>query len=113
MRFTFINNRYDIILDCAKQGPERVRMKGYPYNTYITLNSPMLKNFDQHGLVLGALQNLGDIARFNVPTAQNQGCVKWAFFMADRTGIDFLQEFVKSGKVKYQGLRISKVDLSR
>ncbi|EFN76030.1 Reticulon-4-interacting protein 1 [Harpegnathos saltator] len=90
---------YDIILDCAKQGPEYVREKGYLYNTYITLNSPMLKNFDQHGLILGALQNLGDIARFNIPIAQNKGCVKWGYFMPNQTGINFLQELVESGKI--------------
>lgn len=109
-----MNDRYDIILDCAKQGPEQVRMKGYLYNTYIMLNSPMLRNFDQRGLILGALQNLGDIARFNIPILQNKGgCVKWGFFMPDQMGINFLQQLVESGKVGYQSLRISKINLFR
>lgn len=104
LNVSLMNHRYDIILDCTRQGPEQIRMKGYPYNTYITLDSPMLKNFDQHGLVLGALQNVGDIARFNIPIAQNKGCVKWGFFLRSQEGIRVIQELVENGRVGYQCL---------
>ncbi|XP_014484245.1 PREDICTED: reticulon-4-interacting protein 1, mitochondrial [Dinoponera quadriceps] len=90
---------YDIILDCAKQGPELVRKKGYPCDTYVTLNSPMLRNFDQYGLIMGTIQNLGDIARLNIPIAQNKGCVKWGFFVPDQTGMNVLQGLVESGRI--------------
>lgn len=114
MRFSFLNDRYDIILDCAKQGPEQVRMKGYQYDTYVTLNSPMLSNFDRHGLALGVLQNLTDITRFNIPLVQNKGgYVKWGFFVPDQTGISVLQGLVDSGKVGSISTRISKMNLSR
>lgn len=92
-------NRYDIILDCARTGPEYVKMKGYPYDTYIMLNSPMLKNIDQHGLLIGAVKNVSDLVKFNIPNAQNKSCVKWGFFVPSQMGLDVLQELVESGKV--------------
>ncbi|XP_012537852.1 reticulon-4-interacting protein 1, mitochondrial [Monomorium pharaonis] len=90
---------YDMILDCANQGPEHVRMKGYPHDTYIALNSPLLKNVDHHGLIMGMARNLGDLLKFNIPNAENKSCVKWAFFMPSQTGINVLQKLVENGKI--------------
>jgi len=74
-------------------------MKGYPHDTYIALNSPMLKNFDHHGLVMGMAKNLGDLLKFNIPKAENKSCVKWGFFIPSRTGIDVLQNLVENEEV--------------
>ncbi|EZA58289.1 Reticulon-4-interacting protein 1, mitochondrial [Ooceraea biroi] len=90
---------YDIILDCANQGPEQIRMKGYPHNTYVGLNSPVLKNIDQHGLLVGMAKNLGDLLRLNVPQPKNASCVKWGFFVPSRTGLNVLQQLVESEKI--------------
>jgi len=90
---------YDIILDCANQGPEHVRKKGYPHDTYIALNSPMLKNFDNHGLVMGMAQNLSDLLRFNIPKAENKSSVKWGFFIPSQTGINVLQKLVENEEI--------------
>lgn len=90
---------YDIILDCANQGPEYVKMKAYPHNTYITLNSPLLKNVDQHGLVIGMIKNVENLLKFNVPRAENKSCVKWGFFIPSRTGLNVLQNFVQDEKI--------------
>lgn len=92
-------NRYDIILDCANQGPELVKIKGYQYNTYIALNPPLLKNIDQHGLIVGMVKNIGNLLKFNIPTLENKSCVKWGFFMPFQTGINVIQKFVEDGKV--------------
>lgn len=91
--------RYDIILDCAKMGPEYVRMKGYPHDTYIALNSPLLNNFDHHGLIMGMVKNLGDLLKFNIPKAENKSCVKWGFFIPSQTGINVLQKLVENEEV--------------
>jgi len=88
-----------MILDCANQGPEYVRTKGYPHDSYIALNSPLLKNFDHHGLVMGMIQNLGDLLKFNIPKMENKSCVKWGFFIPSQTGINVLQNFVENEKV--------------
>lgn len=90
---------YDIILDCANQGPEHVRMKGYPHSTYIGLNSPLLKNTDQHGLVIGMAKNVQDFFKFNIPKAENTSCVKWGFFIPSQSGINVLQKLVENKKI--------------
>ncbi|XP_011865975.1 PREDICTED: reticulon-4-interacting protein 1, mitochondrial [Vollenhovia emeryi] len=90
---------YDMILDCANQGPEHVRTRGYPHDTYIALNSPLLKNFDNHGLIMGMAQNLGDLLKFNIPKVENRSCVKWGFFIPSQTGISVLQKFVEDEKI--------------
>ncbi|KAL6429070.1 hypothetical protein ACFW04_008099 [Cataglyphis niger] len=90
---------YDIILDCANQGPEYVRMKGYPHSTYIALNSPLLKNTDQHGLVVGMAKNVQDFLKFNIPRQENKSCVKWGFFIPSQTGIKVLQKLVENKEI--------------
>lgn len=97
-----------MILDCANQGPEHVRIKGYPHDTYITLNSPLLKNVDHHGLIMGMVRNFGDLLKFNIPKAENKSCVKWGFFMPSRIGINFLQKLVENEEVY---LKISDANL--
>lgn len=90
---------YDMILDCANQGPEYVRRKGYPHDAYIGLNSPLLRNFDHHGLIMGMAKNLGDLLKFNIPTAENKSCVKWGFFIPSQTGMDVLQKLVENEQI--------------
>ncbi|XP_012054771.1 PREDICTED: reticulon-4-interacting protein 1, mitochondrial [Atta cephalotes] len=90
---------YDIILDCAKLGPEYVRMKRYPHDTYIALNSPLLNNFDHHGLIMGMAKNLGDFLKFNIPKTENKSCVKWGFFIPSQTGINVLQKLVENEEI--------------
>ncbi|KOC64323.1 Reticulon-4-interacting protein 1, mitochondrial [Habropoda laboriosa] len=90
---------YNIILDCANQGPNQIRSKGYPHCTYITLNSPLLKNVDQHGLIAGMVKNIGELVKYNIPIVENKSTVKWGFFAPSQTGIKALQEFVESREV--------------
>jgi len=86
-------------LDCANQGPEYVRLEGYPHKTYIGLNSPILKNIDEYGLIVGMIKNLGELLRFNMPKT-NENWVKWGFFVPSQTGMHVLGELVKNGKVR-------------
>ncbi|XP_017875624.1 reticulon-4-interacting protein 1, mitochondrial [Ceratina calcarata] len=90
---------YNLILDCANQGPEQIRLKGYPHSTYITLNSPLLKNTDQHGLIAGTVKNIGELVKYNMPVVDNKSTVKWAFFTPSETGIKMFKEFVQNGEV--------------
>lgn len=59
----------------------------------------MLKNFDNHGLVMGMAQNLSDLLRFNIPKAENKSSVKWGFFIPSQTGINVLQKLVENEEV--------------
>ncbi|CAK9827719.1 Reticulon-4-interacting protein 1, mitochondrial [Anthophora retusa] len=90
---------YNIILDCANQGPNQIRLKGYPHCTYITLNSPLLKNIDRHGLIAGTVKNIGELVKYNIPIVENKSIVKWGFFTPSQTGIKALQECVESGEI--------------
>lgn len=74
-------------------------MKGYPHSTYIALNSPLLKNTDQHGLVVGMAKNVQDFLKFNIPRQENKSCVKWGFFIPSQTGIKVLQKLVENKEV--------------
>lgn len=91
---------YDIILDCCNQGPDEIQRKGYSHSTYITLNSPMLRNIDQHGLIGGAVKNIGDLFKYNIPVKDNKSCVKWGFFAPSTTGIKMIQELVETNSIK-------------
>lgn len=86
-------------MDCANQGPDQIRLKGYPHCTYITLNSPLLRNTDQHGLIVGTVKNVGALMKHNISIIENKSTVKWGFFTPSETGIKTLKEFVESGKV--------------
>ncbi|XP_029052878.1 reticulon-4-interacting protein 1 homolog, mitochondrial-like [Osmia bicornis bicornis] len=90
---------YYIILDCANQGAYHVRSKGYPHSSYITLNSPLLKNIDQHGLITGTMKNISELVRYNIPISESKASVKWGFFTPSQTGIKVLEEFVENGKI--------------
>lgn len=88
-------------MDCSNQGPDLINSKGYPYYTYITLNSPLLKNIDQLGLIAGTFKNLGDIFKYNIPKSNNKGSVKWGLFVPSETGMSMLHDFVECGQVHF------------
>ncbi|XP_066583860.1 reticulon-4-interacting protein 1, mitochondrial-like [Prorops nasuta] len=90
---------YDIILDCCKQGVDDVKRRGYEHNIFITLNSPLLKNVDEHGLFGGSLQNINSIVRQNLPHVSNQGSVRWAFFAPSKRGMALIQDLVLNKKL--------------
>lgn len=95
----FAEGPYNIILDCANQGPDEIRSKGYQHCTYITLNSPLLKNIDQHGLIGGTVKNISELVKYNIPSADNRSFVKWGFFAPSQTGMKILHALVESGEV--------------
>lgn len=86
-------------MDCANQGPDMIRLKGYPHSTYITLNSPILKNTDQHGLIAGTVKNIGELLKYNMSIVENRSTVKWGFFTPSTSGIKTLKELVETEKV--------------
>ncbi|KAK0178199.1 hypothetical protein PV328_002173 [Microctonus aethiopoides] len=90
---------YDIILDCCNTGVEYVQENGCRFNTYITLNSPLLKNIDNHGFIFGNVKNLGDLIKNNIPINNKNGSVKWGYFIPSTTGINVLQKFVENKQI--------------
>lgn len=91
--------RYDIILDCAGKGQKHASEIPWRYDQYITFTSPMLRNFDEFGMGLGAFRNLMDVVDANVKSLTSQkGLVKWAYFLPAAHGMDYLKNLVDRGK---------------
>lgn len=90
---------YDIILDCAGKGSEYAATLPWTYGSYITFKSPLLKNFDSHGLVAGGLRNARDLLTSNLTKATGNGAVKWGYFMPAQSGIHYLKKLAESQKL--------------
>lgn len=92
------NYRYHIILDCAKVGYQNIP-SSWKYDTFITLNSPLLVNTDNYGLIPGLAQSANDLITANLSRFQDGSCVKWGFFVPSNSGFKFIDDLVLRGKV--------------
>lgn len=71
----------------------------WKYDTYITLNSPLLLNTDSYGLIPGLLQSANQLVSANLSKFQNGSSVKWGFFVPSQSGFKFVNELIVQGKV--------------
>lgn len=94
-----VESPYDLILDCAGKGAEYAGALPWTFGSYITFKSPLLKNFDAHGLVAGGLRNVRDLITSNVPAANGNGTVKWGYFMPTQSGIQYLKRLAERQKL--------------
>jgi reticulon-4-interacting protein 1, mitochondrial len=85
---------YDIILDCAGKGCQYANTLNWTFGSYITFKSPLLKNFDSHGLMAGGLFNARDLIRSNIAAVRN-GPIKWGYFMPAQSGIEYMKELAE------------------
>lgn len=90
---------YDIILDCAGKGPEYAATLPWTFKNYVTFNSPLLKNFDDHGLITGGLKNAKDLVSSQISALNSNGLVKWGYFVPAPNGIKYLKKLCESRKV--------------
>lgn len=94
---------YDIIFDCAGKGSDYATQLPWKFGQYITLSSPLLKNFDEHGIGLGLFKNILNLVESNIKTlSSNRALVKWAYFVPAPQGIEYLKNLVDSKKVRTQ-----------
>ncbi|KAJ8920869.1 hypothetical protein NQ315_015662 [Exocentrus adspersus] len=91
--------RYHIILDGAKFGYQNIP-KSWQYDTYITLNSPLLTNTDRYGVLGGLVYSLNNLLEANVGSQSAGGSVRWGFFVPCSNGFEFIDNIIKSGKIK-------------
>lgn len=89
---------YHIILDCAGKGTEYANTLPWMFNDYITFSSPLLKNFDNHGLISGSLMNLRSLVNSNLPR-YGEGNVKWGYFIPAQSGIKYLKNLAEKNKI--------------
>lgn len=90
---------YDIILDCAGKGSEYATALPWTFGTYVTFKSPLLKNFDAHGLIAGGFMNARDLITSNLASLNRNGSVKWGYFMPASSGIEYLKKLAEDQKL--------------
>ncbi|KAE8747807.1 hypothetical protein FOCC_FOCC005420 [Frankliniella occidentalis] len=97
--------QFDIVLDAAGLGADAGQyaacLKEWSNAKYITLRSPLLKNFDEHGLLLGALKSAADLVQPNITSgALSKGSsLRWGFFVPCDAALDEIQLLVEAGKI--------------
>ncbi|XP_045470056.1 reticulon-4-interacting protein 1 homolog, mitochondrial-like [Harmonia axyridis] len=92
-------NRYDIILDCAKFGVDKIPNE-WKFEQYITLNSPLILNTDKYGLVGGSLKSISTLLSENIIKIKDGKMVKWGFFLPCSKGFAFISRLVTCGLLR-------------
>jgi len=90
---------YDLILDCAGKGSAYAEALPWTFESYVTFSSPLLKNFDSHGLLSGSFRNAKDLLSNNIAMLNGKGAVKWGYFMPAQPGIEYLKKLVENRKL--------------
>ncbi|XP_060516852.1 reticulon-4-interacting protein 1 homolog, mitochondrial [Cylas formicarius] len=91
--------KYHIILDAAKIGIENIP-KSWDYETYITLNSPLLTNNDDRGLLCGTAASIRNLLENNVTRIASGRTVRWGFFVPSTSGFEFVDKLIRSGEIR-------------
>ncbi|XP_070492371.1 reticulon-4-interacting protein 1 homolog, mitochondrial-like [Chironomus tepperi] len=86
---------YDIILDCAGKGTEYANVHPWKFKNYVTFKSPLLKNFDEQGMLIGGFNNLKNLLSQNIGALSGSGVVKWGYFVPLKNGITYLTQLVE------------------
>lgn len=89
---------YDIILDGAKLGHNSLPAS-WKYSSYISLNSPLLQNTDDYGLLGGLAFSAATIIPTNIVNITEGKCIKWAYFYPSNTGLKFVDDLVRTNRV--------------
>jgi hypothetical protein len=76
-------------------------LKDWNLSKFITLRSPMLRNVDEYGMVVGMMKNTVDLVATNVKMGLTNQCstVRWGFFLPSSNAIKEITALVEQGKV--------------
>ncbi|XP_025829567.1 reticulon-4-interacting protein 1 homolog, mitochondrial-like isoform X2 [Agrilus planipennis] len=91
--------RYDVILDCCKFGFENLP-KSWKYTNFVNLNSPLLVNTDEQGLILGLTTSAGNLLSSNIFSILEGRSIRWGFFVPSTSGFQFIDKLVKRQRIK-------------
>lgn len=86
-------------MDCANFGYQNIP-NSWKYKRFVTLNSPLLRNSDTHGLLPGLAASIKDLAFSNLPRIIDGKTVRWGFFMPCGNGLKFVSKLVTEEKVR-------------
>lgn len=97
----FNGQSFDIILDAAGLGSNYATELPWKFGKYITLNSPLLINFDANGIIFGSIQNLFKFTSSNIRTIYHcRGLLKYGYFQPAPKGIEYFNKLIENGKIK-------------
>ena len=76
------------------------RIENWKFRTFVTLNSPLLRNIDKNGLVMGTLQSGFNLLTANLlTTLSRKKTVRWAYFVPFKSGLLFVNDLLTANKV--------------
>lgn len=90
--------KYHIILDAANMGIQNLPQT-WQYESYVTLNSPLLINNDKYGLLGGLLTSAGNFLEANATRICSGKTVRWGYFIPSSSGFRFIHDLICDGKV--------------
>jgi len=94
-----LEGKYHIILDAANMGIQNVPST-WNYETYVTLNSPLLVNNDKYGLFGGMWTSAGNLFETNVSRICSGKTVRWGYFIPLNAGFRFIDDLICHEKIK-------------
>ncbi|KAF7281482.1 hypothetical protein GWI33_004728 [Rhynchophorus ferrugineus] len=94
-----LEGKYHVILDAANVGIHNIP-NNWKYETYITLNSPLLINNDKYGLPGGLLKSAKDLFDANIKNICDGKTVRWGYFVPSSTGFQFVNDLICREKIR-------------
>ncbi|KAL1491073.1 hypothetical protein ABEB36_011726 [Hypothenemus hampei] len=91
--------KFHIILDAANVGMDNIP-SNWQYETYITLNSPLLINNDKYGVCGGLFTSAQNLIEANIKRMGAGKTVKWGYFVPSRTGFELVHDLICQEKLK-------------
>lgn len=92
--------RFDFILDCVGlERPMTHMLRRGSFATYVTVNSPLLKNTDDLGLVPGLATSACQALQFTLRELADGHSARWAFFSPSGEALKEMAQLVQLGKV--------------
>ncbi|ERL94143.1 hypothetical protein D910_11425, partial [Dendroctonus ponderosae] len=84
---------YHVILDACNMGIENLPA-GWQYESFVTLNSPLLVNNDKYGLFGGMLRSIGNLLNTNRSKICSGKTLRWGYFVPSRRGFEFIHTLI-------------------
>ena len=98
-------NSYDLVLNAAS-GDNTIMedglkcLKKWKGSRYITLNSPLLRNYDANGYIRGTAKTLTDLSCNSIKGFKEGTQIRWAYFIPSSAALDQIKGLAEDGKIR-------------
>lgn len=117
-----LHGRFDFVLDCGayeKTSFKRAEivdnslkyLKPYGQGVYVTLSPPILKNTDQHGLVLGTAGTAVEAICDTIRGLTNLNSARWAVYLPNRKALEYVASLYQDEAITPQVSSVFGFDL--